>query len=182
MNAVGFGGRAVFGWPVVGLACLVLAIGLTIAGAPASVSAQSLPVISIFSGNNQVGTIGSPLPSPLVARVTTFGKPIAGITVTWTITSGTGQLTSPTSVTNSNGDASNTLTPTSAAVSVTASIQGSSVTFTERANPPFDYSLSNSGGVTVIAGASGASTINATLTSGATQPVGFSVSGLPSGA
>src|SRR5207247_873140 len=50
-------------------------------------------------------------------------------------------------------------------------------------NPaPFDYSLANSGGITVVQGASGSTGITATLISGATQPVGFSVSGLPSGA
>jgi outer membrane lipase/esterase len=46
---------------------------------------------------------------------------------------------------------------------------------------PFNYSLSNSGGITVNAGASGTTTITATLLAGTTQPVSFAVSGLPSG-
>ena len=48
--------------------------------------------------------------------------------------------------------------------------------------PPFNYTLSNSGGITVSRGASGSNTITATLTAGSTQSVSFSASGLPSGA
>jgi uncharacterized delta-60 repeat protein len=47
---------------------------------------------------------------------------------------------------------------------------------------PFNYSLSNSGNITVTQGSSGSNTITATLTSGSTQSVSFSASGLPSGA
>src|SRR5438128_6483401 len=48
---------------------------------------------------------------------------------------------------------------------------------------PLDYSLSNSGGITVTQGMSGSNTITATLTGGATQSVTLSCSsGLPSGA
>ena len=57
-------------------------------------------------------------------------------------------------------------------------------TFTLTVNPPFDYSLANSGGVTVIAGgAPGATTITATLAAGVpqSQSVSFAVSGLPTG-
>jgi hypothetical protein len=46
----------------------------------------------------------------------------------------------------------------------------------------FDYTLSNSGNVSVAAGSGGSSTITATLTSGSSQIVSFTVSGLPSGA
>jgi hypothetical protein len=48
--------------------------------------------------------------------------------------------------------------------------------------PPFDFSVSNSGAITVSQGASNSNTITASLTSGTTQPVTFSTSGLPSGA
>src|SRR6266511_1496066 len=47
---------------------------------------------------------------------------------------------------------------------------------------PFDYSLSNSGDQSVVAGSSVKNTIPATLVSGSSQAVSFSVSGLPSGA
>ena len=49
-------------------------------------------------------------------------------------------------------------------------------------NLPFDYSLSNSGDQSVIAGSSVTDTISTTLVSGVSQAVSFSVSGLPSGA
>jgi hypothetical protein len=47
---------------------------------------------------------------------------------------------------------------------------------------PFDYALANSGNITVALGASGSSTITATLVSGTTESVSFSVAGLPAGA
>jgi len=46
----------------------------------------------------------------------------------------------------------------------------------------FDFSLSNSGGVTVMQGSSGSNMITVTLTGGTTQTVALSASGLPSGA
>src|SRR4030095_7190893 len=46
----------------------------------------------------------------------------------------------------------------------------------------FDFSLGNSGDLSVVAGASVSNTINATLASGSTQTLSFTVSGLPSGA
>jgi len=50
------------------------------------------------------------------------------------------------------------------------------------AAPPFDFSLSNSGGITVAQGSSGWNTITVTLISGTSQGVTLSASGLPSGA
>lgn len=50
------------------------------------------------------------------------------------------------------------------------------------ASAPFDFSLSNSGGITATQGGSGFNTITVTLTSGLSQTVGLSASGLPSGA
>lgn len=47
---------------------------------------------------------------------------------------------------------------------------------------PFDYSLSNSGGITVNQGLSGSNTITAALVGGTSESVSFSASGLPSGA
>jgi hypothetical protein len=46
----------------------------------------------------------------------------------------------------------------------------------------FNYTLGNSGSITVTAGASGANTITATLTGSPTQSVSFSATGLPTGA
>src|SRR3989442_14604957 len=51
-------------------------------------------------------------------------------------------------------------------------------------SPPFDYSLSNSGGIVVRQGGSGTSTITATLNTGTSEPVTLSCirSSLPAGA
>ena len=46
----------------------------------------------------------------------------------------------------------------------------------------FNYSLANSGNITATQGSSGSNTIAATLSSGTTQSVSYSASGLPSGA
>jgi hypothetical protein len=48
-------------------------------------------------------------------------------------------------------------------------------------SPPFDFSLSNSGGVTVTHGGSGSTRITVALTSGSTQAVILLCGGLPSG-
>src|SRR5262249_16799933 len=49
-------------------------------------------------------------------------------------------------------------------------------------NLPFDYSISNSGDQSVVAGSSVTNSISATLASGSSQSVSFAVSGLPAGA
>ena len=168
------------------LASAVVAAVLGSVAVPSSASAQSM---SIVSGNNQVGTINTPLPEPLRVRVTSpNGVALVGGTVFWSVTSGSGVLASATSTIDAAGVATNTLTPTGPTTVVKATISdvdipGAFVFFTETATPAFDYSLANSGGVTVTPGASGATTtITATLQAGATQPVSFAVSGLPSGA
>ena len=46
----------------------------------------------------------------------------------------------------------------------------------------FDFGISNSGNVSIVAGSTATNTISSTLVSGSTQAVAFSVSGLPSGA
>ncbi|MBI2096987.1 MAG: peptidoglycan-binding protein, partial [Candidatus Sungbacteria bacterium] len=68
-------------------------------------------------------------------------------------------------------DAANNQT-TSSGVTVTVS----------NAPQTFNYSLTNSGTITVAQGASGSNTITATLIQGNTQSVSFSASGLPTGA
>ncbi len=86
---------------------------------------------SIVSGNNQSGTTGSAL-LPFIAQ---FGSS-AGVTVTWTLVQGNGTLTSPTTLTDGTGHATNTLTlgPNAGTVVVSASAPGyTSLTFTSTA-------------------------------------------------
>jgi hypothetical protein len=63
-------------------------------------------------------------------------------------------------------------TATSASISVTVN----------NVPQPFDFSLSNSGSLSLTAGSSATNTISAALVSGSTQAVSFSASGLPTGA
>ena len=68
-------------------------------------------------------------------------------------------------------------------ISVTGSPLGKTTIVTLVVNaPPFDYTLANSGAITVASGGSGATTLTATLTAGAPKNVSFSAAGLPSGA
>jgi subtilisin family serine protease len=69
------------------------------AGAPAS--------LTVVSGNAQSAGVGSAVPSPLTVLVADqFGNPVPDATVTFTVTSGGGQLVGATATTNVQGQAS----------------------------------------------------------------------------
>ncbi len=94
------------------------------------------------SGDNQIGTIGSALPNPLVVRVVNAqNNPQSGVTVNFAVTSGGGSVSPVSAVTNASGQASTTLTlgsvPTGAdGVIVTATAAGiGSITFSATATP-----------------------------------------------
>ena len=96
--------------------------------------AQSLTIVS---GNGQLGLSQYQSTEPLVVQATgSGGQPAAGVTVNWTITSGTGLLQSLTSTTDSNGMASTFFTGVATdqinsyfVANVTASTATSSVVF-----------------------------------------------------
>ncbi len=67
-------------------------------------------------------------------------------------------------------------------ITVTGSPLARTTMFNLVVNAPFDYSLANSGDITVVQGSPGSNTITATLVSGATQAVSLAASGLPAGA
>jgi hypothetical protein len=87
-----------------------------------------------------------------------------------------------------------TSTPYSGAFTLASSATVKAVGFMNNYNPsavasaaftitqPFDFSLSNAGGKSLVAGASASNLIMATLASGSAQAVTFSASGLPVGA
>ena len=82
--------------------------------------------LTIEGGNNQqiaMSTQSAPLTVMLVDQ---NGDPLAGRTVTWAIATGTGTLANQTSVTDSNGEATMTVTSGSSpgAVAVTATVSG----------------------------------------------------------
>ncbi len=67
--------------------------------------------LSIVSGENQEGLTGETLANPLVVQVhDQYGNPIEGVTVTFTVHTGTGALLDTTVTTDENGRAETTLT------------------------------------------------------------------------
>jgi len=98
-------------------------------GAPAS--------ITVISGNNQTGVVGTALAAPLVVGVTDANKnPVSGVSVTFT---GTNATVNPTSAqTDSSGHASTqvTLGNSPGTATVTASVSGlTSISFTATVTP-----------------------------------------------
>ena len=93
-------------------------------------------IIVKTSGDAQQGTLSSTLGAPLVVTVTSSGAAVSGATVTWSVTSGNGSLSATTITTDASGHASVrwTLDATYLATTATASISGSSVTFTALGN------------------------------------------------
>jgi hypothetical protein len=117
-------------------------------GAPASLptaeftataTSGSAGVLEIFSGDAQVGSVGSALAEPLVVRVTDgLGNGVAGVTVLWTVGGG-GTIEPATSVTGPDGTASaeRVLGATAGEQSAQAAVEGltgSPVTFTHTAD------------------------------------------------
>lgn len=63
--------------------------------------------LSLVSGGGQTGTVGEPLPTaPVVRVVDQFGAGMTGVTVTYTVALGGGNVGSPTGVTDGTGHAS----------------------------------------------------------------------------
>jgi plastocyanin len=90
------------------------------------------------SGNGQTDTIGAPLPAPLRVLVMEDGAPKQGATVNWSVQSGGGQLSAPTSQTDVDGIATInwTLGNSAGGQSVRATLSGaggSPVTFNANA-------------------------------------------------
>lgn len=101
------------------------------------VNCQNTNSLSIVSGNNQTGTVGAALASPLVVELRNgCTGPVAGQTVTFA--SGGAALNPAAATTNASGRASTvaTLGGTAGTVTITAAVEGvSPVTFTQTAQP-----------------------------------------------
>jgi hypothetical protein len=87
------------------LSCAAL---LTACGSGSHGHHQPAPAsITIVSGSGQTGAIGSELASALVVRVTdSKSRPVAGISVTWTVTAGGGSVAPGSTTTAGDGTAS----------------------------------------------------------------------------
>lgn len=97
----------------VGTAAAVLAIALVASSCEEDFGVE-LPtpaVIEAATGDGQEAQVGSGLPTPVVARVAASdGRPVAGVPVSWTVTSGGGTLSTTSSVTGGGGVAQTTWT------------------------------------------------------------------------
>jgi len=100
--------------------------------------------------NNQSAIVGQALPQPVSVQVTDgAGNPIGNVTVTWTVLTGGGSVSSSTSTTDLNGNATViwTLGPTVGAQTLSASIAtGASTTITATGL------ASGTAGVTIVSG------------------------------
>jgi hypothetical protein len=94
--------------------------------------------LTVTGGNNQTGTPGSTLPTPLTVEATNSGVPVAGVSVSF-IDGKKGTFSPNPAITNSSGIASTSLTlpQTAETVTVTAGVVGyTNATFTETAAAP----------------------------------------------
>ena len=117
--------------------------------AEATLSSPTPTNLSIISGDNQEGLTGEALTNPLVTEVRDqHGASMAGVTVTFTVLTGSGTLSAETVMTDANGRAESTLTlgTDPGPVTVEASVEGISQTevFNAEATlpPPIPTSLS----------------------------------------
>ncbi|MFL5496795.1 MAG: beta strand repeat-containing protein [Gemmatimonadales bacterium] len=99
---------------------------------------ESANGITVVSGDNQSGQVGSTLPAPLVVAVTDgFGNPVEGVAIGWTIDGG-GQVSQTSTTTGADGQTSVTRTLGTAAgpqhtFASAEGLAGSPVTFTHTA-------------------------------------------------
>ena len=104
--------------------------------------------LSIISGDNQKGFTGEPLPTPFIVQVhDQYGNPMAGVTVTFTVSETDGMLSATVVTTNTNGEANSTLIlgtePSTNTVQVSVEGIAQTVTFNAIAELlEFDLSLS----------------------------------------
>ena len=112
---------------------LLAIAGLAVLSACQDTGAEGSPVapepellISLVSGDDQVAIPGEVLPSPLVVQVSNvWGDAVAGVRVTWSVTSGFGAFgTSGVTVTGADGRAMASFTPSTARVDLRAAIEG----------------------------------------------------------
>ena len=95
--------------------------------------------ITLVSGNNQTTLVNTAFANPLQVNATdSTGKPVSGVPVSFTVTSGSATVATPNATTDANGNASTTVTAggTAGAVVITANSSGFSVTFNLTVSPP----------------------------------------------
>lgn len=89
--------------------------------------------IQVVSGNGQVGLVGQALSEPLIVKVTSSnGTTLSGVTVTFTVTSGSASVSPGTTTTDASGQAKTTVTLGSSPgnVQITATVNGTALVTT----------------------------------------------------
>jgi adhesin/invasin len=108
--------------------CLTL-LSITACSGDSTSPTPVLTTINVASGGAQTATVGTALPSPVVAKVTDqSGNPIAGIIVTFTPSATSGTVSATQITTDSTGTASVTWTLGTVAGSDTMSVMAGSLT------------------------------------------------------
>lgn len=104
-----------------------VALSVVFAGCGGGTDVQPPATVARTGGDQQQGQVNAALSVPLSVRVTsTDGRPLQGVTVSWTVTAGGGSVSPGASVTDENGVATTnwTLGPVPGQQSVRASIEG----------------------------------------------------------
>ena len=105
---------------------LVALLGLLTACGDGVTGATRPSGLTLLGGNGQPGVVGEALPNPVIVKVTdASGKALRGVTVQWTVTSGSGSVT-PSSASDAEGLATAqwVLGTTPGEQSITASVEG----------------------------------------------------------
>jgi hypothetical protein len=129
-------GQATTGWTL-GPAAGTNAVNASIGGAApvvftATATAGSIASVTISSGNNQTGPVGTTLPAPLVVLVKdASGNPVPQVAVAFAVITGAGTVSPVSTATDATGQASTNLTLGTLAggLVVRASTSGGSTTF-----------------------------------------------------
>src|SRR5512143_575050 len=122
---------------------LVLSVAVATCGRDTSGPAIPVPAaIASFAGDAQTGTVGTPLPQPLVALVTAAdGTPVAGVAVSWRATAGGASVSTASVSTDSAGRAAVLVTlghaagPSADTVTASVARVSHAATFTATATP-----------------------------------------------
>jgi plastocyanin len=128
-----------------------------LSGSPVTFTASAVTpsAVTVTAGDNQMARLSQPLASPVEVRVTASdGGPVPGATVSWSVTTGSGSLSSTSTTTDSDGrtSVSWTLGPNVGANSITASAGGPEATATANGTQPVTVTVNMQGRAFVAPG------------------------------
>ena len=133
--------------------------------------------IGVVAGDAQKALIGSTLPNPLSVKVTnSAGSGLSGVTVSFSVVSGSATLSTTSATTNSSGNAETTVTLGNVGedITVRASVSGVSTPadFTVTALAPTTIEVSAGGGLRAPAGSVLSTAFEALVSDQETNPLG----------